>query len=40
MVWSNISVFTSLVTHGIPLTLLLLWAVPLARRDAPVETAQ
>jgi hypothetical protein len=40
MVWTNISVFTSMVTHGIPLTLALLWAAPLRGRDAGKESAR
>lgn len=38
MVWTNISVFTSMLTHGIPLTLILLWIVPL--RGPNVRTVE
>jgi hypothetical protein len=31
LVWSNDSVFTAMLTHGIALTLLLLWMVPMER---------
>lgn len=32
MVWTNISVFTSMITHGIPITLALLWLAPMGSR--------
>jgi hypothetical protein len=41
-IWSNVSVFTSMLTHGVALTLVLLWVIPFDRvlnSDQDVEAS-